>query len=77
MALEGYLAIAPELYCREGDPNDFADIPTCRYSERNSQVLADLRSCRQLGFPQRRRCSSLMITGFCFGGRYHLAVCRA
>lgn len=28
LALEGYLAIAPELYFREGDPNDFADIPT-------------------------------------------------
>ena len=35
LALEGYLAIAPELYFREGDPNDFADIPpkclTLRY----------------------------------------------
>jgi dienelactone hydrolase len=28
LALEGYLAIAPELYFRQGDPNDYSDIPT-------------------------------------------------
>jgi dienelactone hydrolase len=25
---EGYLAIAPELYFRQGDPNEYHDIPT-------------------------------------------------
>ena len=28
LALEGYLAIAPELYFREGDPAEYNDIPT-------------------------------------------------
>lgn len=28
LALEGYLAVAPELYFRRGDPNDYSDIPT-------------------------------------------------
>lgn len=45
LALEGYLAIAPELYFREGDPNDFADIPTLLSGlvakVPDSQVLAD------------------------------------
>ncbi|MWT62410.1 carboxymethylenebutenolidase, partial [Escherichia coli] len=27
LALEGYLAVAPELYFRQGDPNDYSDIP--------------------------------------------------
>ncbi|WP_447547010.1 dienelactone hydrolase family protein, partial [Salmonella enterica] len=39
------LAIAPELYFREGDPNDFADIPTLLSGlvakVPDSQVLAD------------------------------------
>ncbi|MDI5349534.1 glutamate synthase-related protein, partial [Salmonella enterica subsp. enterica serovar Kentucky] len=38
--------IAPELYFREGDPNDFADIPTLLSGlvakVPDSQVLADL-----------------------------------
>lgn len=28
LANQGYLAVAPELYFRQGDPNDYADIPT-------------------------------------------------
>ncbi len=28
LALEGYLAVAPELYFREGDPQEYHDIPT-------------------------------------------------
>lgn len=28
LAKEGYLAIAPELYFRQGDPNDYSDIPS-------------------------------------------------
>ena len=42
----GYLAIAPELYFRQGAPNDYSDIPTL-FKELvskvpDAQVLADL-----------------------------------
>ncbi len=37
LALEGYLAVAPELYFREGDSNDHNDIPTL-FSELVSKV---------------------------------------
>ena len=45
-AQEGYLAIAPELYFRQGDPNEYHDIPTL-FKELvskvpDAQVLADL-----------------------------------
>lgn len=73
LALEGYLAIAPELYFREGDPNDYSDIPTL-FSNLvskvpDAQVLADLDhvaswAARNGGDPHR-----LMVTGFCWGGR--------
>ena len=73
LALEGYLAVAPELYFRQGDPNDYSDIPTL-FSNLvskvpDAQVLADLDhvaswSARNGGDPHR-----LMVTGFCWGGR--------
>lgn len=73
LALQGYLAIAPELYFRQGSPNDYGDIATL-FSELvskvpDAQVLADLDhvaswAARHGGNPNR-----LMITGFCWGGR--------
>ncbi|MGS4682244.1 dienelactone hydrolase family protein [Enterobacter soli] len=73
LALEGYLAIAPELYFRQGDPNDYSDIPTLFTNlvskVPDAQVLADLDhvaswAARNGGDPHR-----LMVTGFCWGGR--------
>lgn len=73
LAQEGYLAIAPELYFRQGDPSDYADIPTLLsalvYNVPDAQVLADLDhvaswAARNGGDPHR-----LMVTGFCWGGR--------
>lgn len=73
LALEGYLAVAPELYFRQGDPNDYSDIPTL-FSNLvskvpDAQVLADLDhvaswAARNGGDPHR-----LLVTGFCWGGR--------
>ncbi|SFR18293.1 MULTISPECIES: dienelactone hydrolase family protein [unclassified Enterobacter] len=73
LAREGYLAVAPELYFRQGDPNEFTDISTL-FSELvskvpDAQVLADLDhvanwAARNGGDPHR-----LLATGFCWGGR--------
>lgn len=73
LALEGHLAVAPELYFRQGDPNDYNDIPTL-FSNLvskvpDAQVLADLDhvanwAARNGGDPHR-----LLATGFCWGGR--------
>lgn len=73
LALEGYLAVAPELYFRQGDPNDYSDIPTLFGNlvskVPDAQVLADLDhvanwAARNGGDPHR-----LLMTGFCWGGR--------
>lgn len=73
LALEGYLAIAPELYFREGDPNDFADIPTLLgglvAKVPDSQVLADLDHVASWASRNGGDVHRLMITGFCWGGR--------
>lgn len=73
LAHEGYLAVAPELYFRQGDPADYDDIPSLFSGlvskVPDAQVLADLDhvanwASRQGGDPHR-----LMMTGFCWGGR--------
>lgn len=73
LALEGYLAIAPELYFREGDPNDFADIPTLLSGlvakVPDSQVLVDLDHVASWASRNGGDVHRLMITGFCWGGR--------
>ncbi|KAA8997282.1 dienelactone hydrolase family protein [Affinibrenneria salicis] len=73
LAKRGYLAIAPELYFRQGDPREYAEISTL-VSELvskvpDAQVLSDLDhtanwAIRQGGDPAR-----LGMTGFCWGGR--------
>lgn len=73
LALEGYLAIAPELYFRQGDPNDYADIPTL-FSELvskvpDAQVLADLDHVASWASRNGGDAHQLLITGFCWGGR--------
>jgi carboxymethylenebutenolidase len=73
LAKEGYLAIAPELYFRQGDPNDYADIPTL-FSELvtkvpDAQVLADLDHVASWASRNGGDASRLLVTGFCWGGR--------
>jgi len=73
LAHEGYLAVAPELYFREGDPNDYADIPTL-FKELvskvpDSQVLSDLDHVANWAARHGGDMQRLAITGFCWGGR--------
>ncbi len=74
LAKQGYLAIAPELYVRQGDPSTIADVPTLLKTivakVPDEQVLADLDACagwavKSAGGDADR----LAITGFCWGGR--------
>lgn len=73
LALEGYLAVAPELYFREGDPNDYHDIPTL-FSELvskvpDSQVLSDLDHAANWAGRNGGDIRRMGFTGFCWGGR--------
>ena len=73
LAQAGYLAIAPELFVRQGDPADYGELARLQ-SELiakvpDAQVMGDLDACvawaaQHGGDPQR-----LAITGFCWGGR--------
>jgi carboxymethylenebutenolidase len=72
-AKAGFLAIAPELYARQGDPSKYTDIPTL-FKEvvskvPDAQVMSDLDStvawaAGNGGDPRR-----VGTTGFCWGGR--------
>jgi carboxymethylenebutenolidase len=74
LAKQGYLAVAPELYARQGDVSNMTDIPTI-ISEvvskvPDGQVMADLDAtaawARESGKGHREK---LAVTGFCWGGR--------
>lgn len=73
LALEGYLAVAPELYFREGDPRDYTDIPTLVKElvskVPDSQVLSDLDHVANWAAKHDGDIHRLAITGFCWGGR--------
>ena len=73
LAKEGYLAIAPELYFRQGDPNDYSDIPSLFQGlvkkVPDSQVLADLDHVASWAYRHGGDAHRLLITGFCWGGR--------
>jgi carboxymethylenebutenolidase len=73
LALQGYLAIAPELYFRQGDPNDYDDIPTL-FNELvtkvpDAQVMADLDHVACWAARHGGDANRLLLTGFCWGGR--------
>jgi carboxymethylenebutenolidase len=73
LAKLGYLAIAPDLYFRQGDATVYTDIEALRADivskVPDEQVMADLDACyawsREAGGDPAR----LGITGFCWGGR--------
>ncbi|MFS2223231.1 dienelactone hydrolase family protein [Pantoea sp. B65] len=73
LAAEGYLAIAPELYFREGDPADYDDIPTLLQElvskVPDAQVLADLDHVANWASRNGGDMRNTAITGFCWGGR--------
>ena len=73
LAKEGYLAIAPELFARYGDPRKYASVADL-YSAviakvPDSGVAADLDACAAWAAKNGGDGARLGITGFCWGGR--------
>lgn len=72
-AKAGYLAIAPELYARQGDPRTYTDIPKLQAEVvskvPDAQVMADLDGALSYAAANGGDVSEAAITGFCWGGR--------
>jgi carboxymethylenebutenolidase len=69
----GYLAIAPELFVRQGDAGSYGELAKL-LSEviakvPDAQVMGDLDACAAWAQQQGADTSRLAITGFCWGGR--------
>jgi len=73
LAKQGYLAIAPELYARQGDPRQYSNvqelIDKVVSQVPDAQVLADLDACVAWAVAHVGDRARLGITGFCWGGR--------
>src|SRR6476620_5102283 len=73
LAKSGYLAVAPELYARQGDVSRLSEIDEIRKIVSNvpdAQVLADLdATVAWIKVSERGNTEKLGITGFCWGGR--------
>src|SRR5690606_18116102 len=79
LAHEGYFAIAPELYFRQGDASAYDDIPTLFAEIVNKvpdgQVMADLDAALGWAGSQGADTTRAAITGFCWGGRITWLYC--
>lgn len=73
-AAEGYLAIAPDLYTREGTPdvNDMQQVLKTLFSAPDAQAMADLEGAAVYLKGQAHCNGKVGIIGFCSGGRYTL-----
>lgn len=73
LARAGYLAIAPQLYARQGDPANYTDITklmTALVSKvPDAQVMADLDGAVHWATNHGGDASRVAVTGFCWGGR--------
>ncbi len=73
LAKLGYLAIAPELYARQGDPRQYTAIPDILAKVvskvPDAQVMRDLDACVAWVEAHGGDTTRLGITGFCWGGR--------
>lgn len=68
----GYLAVAPELYARQGDVSKLTDIGEIRkivVKVPDEQVMADLDSAVAWAKKNGGDTKKLGVTGFCWGGR--------
>lgn len=72
-AKQGYLALAPELFVRQGDAHHAPSIPELMKNIVNkvpdAQVMGDLDACVAWAAQNGGNTDKLGITGFCWGGR--------
>ena len=72
-AKAGYLAIAPELYARQGDPSQYAEVAKLMAEVvsrvPDAQVMADLDGAVKWAGAHGGDLSKVAINGFCWGGR--------
>ena len=72
-AKEGYLAIASELFARQGDPTKYGEIGKLIAEVVNkvpdAQVMADLDGAVKWAGSNGGDTSKVAVTGFCWGGR--------
>ncbi len=72
LAKAGYLAVAPELYARQGDVSKAPNIDAIRpivAKVPDAQVMADLDATADWAAKNGGDANKLGITGFCWGGR--------
>ena len=73
LAKQGYLAIAPELFVRQGDPGSYGGAAQINAEliprVPDAQVLGDLDACVAWARAHGGNLNQLAITGFCWGGR--------
>ena len=72
LAKEGYLAIAPEMYVRQGDVSNLESIDEVRAVVArvpDAQVMSDLDAAVAYAASSGGNVEKLAITGFCWGGR--------
>ena len=69
----GYLALAPDLFGRQGDPTKATSIPELLKNliakVPDEQVMKDLDACEAWAYRNTGDTSRIGITGFCWGGR--------
>ena len=72
-AKAGYLAIAPELFARQGDPTQYGEMAKLMTEVvskvPDAQVMADLDGAVQWAGANGGDAAKMGITGFCWGGR--------
>jgi len=72
LAKAGYLAVAPELYARQGDVSKLTNMDDIRpivSKVPDAQVMSDLDAAAQWAGANGGNTKKLAITGFCWGGR--------
>jgi carboxymethylenebutenolidase len=73
LAKQGFCAIAPELFARQGDPRQYSSIPELMANitskTPDAEVMSDLDATVSWAAAQGADAKRLMITGFCWGGR--------